>query len=1101
MTTENMAILFSDVVNSTELSQQLSPEEADEVRRGHFSILRQALAATGGTEVKNLGDGLMVVFDSASAALACGVVMQQGVEVNNRNQELAIGLRVGLSQGEVTKEGDDYFGDPVIEAVRLCDACESGQVLAAQVVRLMAGRRNRHQCHPLGELRLKGLSDPVETVEVLWEPISGWDPSNSIPLPARLAVRPGVGLVGRETEIQTIADANKHVGGDRVREVLLISGEAGVGKTALVAEAARAAFDAGSCVLFGHCEEDLATPYQLFAEALNHYVTHAVEDRLLNDVGEHGSDLVPLVPALLRRLPQLPASKATDADTERFLLFAAVVRLLANVSEHQPVVLVFEDLQWADKGSLLLLRHLINAEHVMQMLVIGTFRDSELSRTHPLVEALAALHRQSGVSRIDLTGLDDTGVVSLMEATAGQAMDDTGVRFAHAVYNETDGNPFFVGEVLRHLSETGAIYQDSGGRWTAQGPPEQIALPESVRVVIGARVGRLGPVAEHVLSVAAVIGRDFDLELLAHATGITEEELLDILDAAIAAALVRELANTAGRYVFVHALIQHTLYEDLGPTRRARAHRQVAEALEELCGHRPGARVGELARHWFSAVQPVDLMKAIEYSHQAADAALIALAPDDARRYYSQALDILARVDSPDEELGLDLRIGLGIAERQTGDPRFRDTLLGAARRAADIGDTDRLVAATLANDRGTFSTVDTLDAEKVDILELALDRLAAERPERALLLAMLCSELTIGSPLDRRKDLADEAIAIAEQSGDDVTIVQVLNHVSLPLAVPSLLEWSVARTSDGLVRAERIGDPLLLCAAASGRRYAAACAGDIVEMDRCFEIKRPLVEQLDQPFLTWVHTLQRATRALIAGDTDEAEHWAMEAFQVAIDGGQPDAAVIFGAQFIMVSLWRGTLGDLIPMIQQTIDDNPGLPVFVAALALAHSEADHAEESRLLLQRFATTGFDLPLDATWLTGMIAYAEAAVELRDPQFAGPMFERLSPFADQWLYTDLTSTGPISRTLGGLATVLGRFGEAESYFSHSAAVSDRVGAKFFAARTELSWGRMLLERRNPGDAERARELLTRAQAAAASQGYGTVARRATSALTDIG
>ena len=1101
MTTENVAVLFTDVVSSTELSQRFSPEESDEVRRGHFSILRQALAETGGTEVKNLGDGLMVVFDSASAALACGVAMQQGVEMDNRGRELAIGLRVGLSQGEVTREDDDYFGDPVIEAARLCAVCESGQVLAANVVRLMAGRRNRHQCRPLGELRLKGLADPVESVEVLWEPIRGVDPSISIPLPGRLAVRPTVGVVGRETELQALADANKRVAGDQVREVLLISGEAGVGKTALVAEAARAALEDGACVLFGHCEEDLATPYQLFAEALNHYVTHAAEDRLLAHVEEYGADLVRLVPALSKRLPELPVSKATDADTERFLLFAAVVRLLAKASEHQPVVLVFEDLQWADKGSLLLLRHLIAAEQVMRVLVIATYRDSELSRTHPLVETLAALHRQSGISRIDLTGLDDTGVVSLMEATAGQAMDDTGVRFAHAVYSETDGNPFFVGEVLRHLSETGAIYQDTAGRWTAQGPPEQIALPESVRVVIGARVGRLGPAAEHVLSVAAVIGRDFDLEVLAHATRISEEELLDILDAAAAVALVRELANAAGRYIFVHALIQHTLYEDLGPTRRARAHRQVAEALEELCGQRPGARVGELARHWFSATQPVDLMKAIEYSHQAADAALIALAPDDALRYYSQALDILAHVDNPDEELGLYLHIGLGTAQRQTGDPRFRDTLLAAARRAADIGDTDRLVAATLANDRGTFSTVDTLDAEKVDTLELALDRLPAERPERALLLAMLCSELTIGSPLDRRKDLADEAIAIAEHSGDDVTIVQVLNHVSLPLAVPSLLEWSVARTSDGLIRAERIGDPLLLCAAASGRRFTAACAGDIVEMDRCFEIKSPLVEQLDQPFLTWVHTLQRATRALIAGDTDEAEKWAMEAFQIAIDGGQPDAAVIFGAQFIMVSLWRGTLGDLIPMIQQTIDDNPGLPVFVAALALAHSEADHVEESSHLLQRFATTGFDLPLDATWLTGMIAYAEAAFELRDPEFAGPIFERLSPFADQWLYTDLTTTGPISRTLGGLATVLRRFGEAESYFSHSAAVSDRVGAKFFAARTELSWGRMLLERRDPGDPERARELLMSAQTSAASHGYGTVARRAASALADLG
>ena len=181
---------------------------------------------------------------------------------------------------------------------------------------------------------------------------------------------------------------------------------------------------------------------------------------------------------------------------------------------------------------------------------------------------------------------------------------------------------------------------------------EQMALPDSVREVIGARVGRLGQDAERVLSLAAVIGRDFDLDLLARATKTSEDELLDILDAAAAVALVRELADAPGRYNFAHALIQHTLYEDLGPTRRARAHRQVAEALEDLCGDRPGARVGELARHWFSATQPIDLAKAISYSRQAGDAALAALAPADALRYYAQALDLYPQATDPDPVLG-----------------------------------------------------------------------------------------------------------------------------------------------------------------------------------------------------------------------------------------------------------------------------------------------------------------------------------------------------------------------------------------------------------------------------------------------------------------
>ena len=214
--------------------------------------------------------------------------------------------------------------------------------------------------------------------------------------------------------------------------------------------------------------------------------------------------------------------------------------------------------------------------------------------------------------------------MSLLEAIAGHPLDDAGLGLAQAVNRETDGNPFFVGEVLRHLSDTGAIYRDPSGRWVAEGSVEKMALPDSVREVIGGRVVRLGKDAERLLSVAAVIGRDFDLDLLGRSTKIAEDELLDVLDAAAAVALVREVPDT-GRYSFAHALIQHTLYEDLGPNRRARVHKQIAEALEDMCGGRPGNRVGELARHWLHATQPIDLAKAINYAGQAGDAALVHL--------------------------------------------------------------------------------------------------------------------------------------------------------------------------------------------------------------------------------------------------------------------------------------------------------------------------------------------------------------------------------------------------------------------------------------------------------------------------------------------
>ena len=192
MTTENVAVLFTDMVGSTALASSLTPDAADELRRGHFSILRQAVAEAGGSEVKNLGDGLMVVFASTSAALSCAVGMQQGIEQDNRAREQSIGLRVGLSVGEVASEDDDYFGDPVIEAARLCATCEGGQILAADVVRAMAGRRSRHVCRAVGPLALKGLPDPVDTVEVRWEPLAG-AATSGVPLPSRLTARPTVG--------------------------------------------------------------------------------------------------------------------------------------------------------------------------------------------------------------------------------------------------------------------------------------------------------------------------------------------------------------------------------------------------------------------------------------------------------------------------------------------------------------------------------------------------------------------------------------------------------------------------------------------------------------------------------------------------------------------------------------------------------------------------------------------------------------------------------------------------------------------------------------------------------------------------------------------
>ena len=394
-----------------------------------------------------------------------------------------------------------------------------------------------------------------------------------------------------------------------------------------------------------------------------------------------------------------------------------------------------------------------------------------------------------------------------------------------------------------------------------------------------------------------------------------------------------------------------------------------------------------------------------------------------------------------------------------------------------------------------------TVDEEKVAVLETALERLPDDDVQRALVLATLCTELTVGSQLERRQELADEALTIAERDGDDAVIVQVLNHILLPLSTPHQLELLTDHSADALTRAQSVGDPILLCTAASGRRLVAAAAGDIEEMDRCFEIKQPIVERLDLPFLNWVHTLQQATRALIAGECDQAEQLATRALQIGTDGGQPDATIVFGTQVIMVHLVRGTMATVVPLIELAIADNPGLPVFTAVLALAHAESDAYGEARRILEHFASVGFQFPLDVTWLTSMIACADAASACGEARFAEPLLEQLLPFSDQWLYTDLAVSGPVSRTVGELLTVLGRYEEAASHFAQSSASAHKAGALYFSARTDLAWGRMFAEQDRPEDRLEAHNLLSRAHDLATSKGYAMVASRAAATLDLIG
>lgn len=595
---QTVTILFTDMVGSTDLSARLGPEASDEVRQRHFSLLRQAIAATEGTEVKNLGDGVMATFSSTSAAAACAVAMQQAVEQENRRSSNPLGLRVGLSGGDVTIEDGDYFGDPVVEAARLCALCDGGQILTTDTVRVMAGRRSPLFFLNIGERELKGMPEPVTVCQVGWEPAAS---SSSIPLPDRLETPETelFGFFGRRAEKEQLVSAMKNaISGNR--QAAFLAGEPGIGKTSLCRQIAQAAQELGVCVLYGRCDEDLGGTYRPFTEALSHFVVNCDEALLAQHVAEHDGALTELVPGLAQRVPSAKRTRGSDADAERLRLFEAVDGLLEVASADIGVLLIVDDLHWADKATLQLLRHVVASPKLRKVAVIGAYRHSDVPAGGALSDILASLRREANAIRFELRGLEDFEVVEIMERIAGHEMDEIGWGLARAIQRETDGNPFFTTEMLRHLLDSDLIREDEDGHWVASTDLYEKGLPGSIREVVGQRVDRLGDEMRRVLSLASVIGEEFEMPILAKVADLDEDRLLDLVDEATQAGLIAEVDGAVERYRFCHALTQRTLYRDLGAARRTRGHRKVADALTELYGDSDD-RAPEVVRHHVDA--------------------------------------------------------------------------------------------------------------------------------------------------------------------------------------------------------------------------------------------------------------------------------------------------------------------------------------------------------------------------------------------------------------------------------------------------------------------------------------------------------------------
>ena len=430
---------------------------------------------------------------------------------------------------------------------------------------------------------------------------------------------------------------------------------------------------------------------------------------------------------------------------------------LAAASSDQPILLVLDDLQWATKPTLLLLRHVMRSAGPRHLLVLGIYRDTELSHDHPLVELLADFRRQPGAERLALSGLAEADVIRFMAQAAGHDLDDDGLTLARVIHTETEGNPFFVREIIRHLTETGGI-ERRDGRWGTPLPVNELVVPEGIREVVGRRLSRLSADTGHALRVAAVVGPEFDLAVVGAAGELEEERLLCAVEEAIATRLVVEVPGPVPRHRFTHALVRGTLYGELSAARRVTLHRKVALAIEAV---HPGAddRLPALAYHWARAAAPTaESDRAVDYAIRAGDHALAQLAHDDAANYYTNALELLeASGADADDPRRLELLISRGNAQRQAGDYGYRQTLLDAAELARRLGDISALARAALGNTTGHMWTgVYQVDAIRIDVLEAAIAAVGqTDLPVRARLLATLGLELAWEPEPDRRLALS----------------------------------------------------------------------------------------------------------------------------------------------------------------------------------------------------------------------------------------------------------------------------------------------------------------------------------------------------------
>jgi len=892
-----------------------------------------------------------------------------------------------------------------------------------------------------------------------------------------MASRPEQPFVGRQGEAALLA-RHHAAATDGSGRIVLVTGEAGIGKTRIVEEVLGAPGTAG--VAWGRCHEGGGAPaFWPWTEALRPLLAAAPEARLRGALLAGAAELVLLFP----ELAPLASDHAPSPDAlpgspaARFRLFDAFATLLGAIAE-EPLAIVLDDLHWADGESLLLLRFLGPEVRQRPVLIVATCRENELRAVPEAPHIRADLTRLA--ERVNLPSLTTDEVAAYARATAGVDATQATVR---AIHGATGGNTFFVTEVVDLLQRAGRL------DW-ADLELSDLQLPAGLRDAALRRLDGLGDETVALLRLAALDGPVLALDLLARAAALDVREVLARLGPAFAAGILHDTPNAPGAPRFAHQLVAEALQVEVPPDVRCTLHLALADAIETLRAQALDEAAGDLARHLVRAAPLADPARTLASLERAGARALRVLGYEDAAAHFAQALEV-ARASGAAPTTRLDLLSRLAEARLAAGDDgAARDSAVEAARQARELRDPARLVAsAALAG--GARSETGQPDHELIGLLEDAERAAGGDAALRARVLPPLSRELYFVDRA-RRLALSAEGLDLARGIGDPALLAAALGARHLALWEPGRAAERLALADEQLALAERVQDAQIATHAHAWRIADLLELGRMDAADEALRRYEALAARLRLPRLSWHVAVAHASRALRLGRLDEAERCAEEALATWKAGPQNNVVQFYAIQLFLLREEQGRLAELDETLQ-AFAAGSALPAWHAALASLHASLGRNDEARRVLREVVGRLDTLPFDGTLLSTLVRLAHACAAIGDGEVASALLPRLEPYAGDCVVigAGVGWLGSVARSVGVLALTAGRTDAAIAHLEEAVAANQRSRAPAQVAHAQADLARALRTRAADGDVRRAHELEGAARDAARTLGLGGLAR----------